>query len=327
LKLAVALLKDRNGVIDLPLPITGSLDDPQFKLGPIIWKAVINLLVKVATAPFALLGHLFGGGAEMNFIDFPAGSAKVDDAAKQKLTALTKALQERPQLNLDVPIVYSTQLDGPMLAAKVLRGKLLARERTDHPPKKGGRLPKGKGAEAAQVASATTIAAGTKAADGSKGADPNKGANGTKDADAAQGANSAQGATDTNGANGANGADSLRDAALANPLEHYRLLLAEYQAELGKDAELPPTAQAIQNAKSKKDAPPVESAIPELEAALIAHIQVPEVELQELGKRRTRSIQDVLLTDGGIDGSRVFVINGAPKGDSGDKVRVEMSLK
>jgi hypothetical protein len=260
LKLAVALLKDRNGVIDVPLPISGSLDDPQFKLGPIIWQAVVNLLVKVATAPFALLGHLFGGGEEMNFIDFPAGSAQIDDAARQKLTGLTKALQERPQLQVDLPIVFSQQLDRPVLAAQVLRQKLLARERSEHPPK--------------------------------------------KQEDAA-----------------------ARDAALSTPLEHYRLLLAEYEAELGKSAQLPPLALAIQTAKNKKEAPPVESAIPELEAALIAHIEVPDVALQELGKKRTEAIQDALLAEGGIDGSRVFVINGPPKSEAGDKVRVEMSLK
>ncbi|NDY74928.1 DUF748 domain-containing protein, partial [Desulfobacter hydrogenophilus] len=66
LKIAVALLKDRNGVIDIDLPVTGSLDDPQFKIGPLIWKAVLNLLTKIATAPFAMLGHLFGGGEQMN---------------------------------------------------------------------------------------------------------------------------------------------------------------------------------------------------------------------------------------------------------------------
>ena len=64
LKLAVALLKDRNGVIDIDLPMTGSLDDPKFRLGPLIWKAFVGLLTKIATAPFALLGKLFGGGEE-----------------------------------------------------------------------------------------------------------------------------------------------------------------------------------------------------------------------------------------------------------------------
>src|SRR5262249_42265762 len=51
-RLAVALLKDRNGVIDLNLPVGGSLDDPQFRLGPIIWKVVLNTLEKIVTAPF-----------------------------------------------------------------------------------------------------------------------------------------------------------------------------------------------------------------------------------------------------------------------------------
>ena len=53
LKLAVALLKDRNGVIDIDLPLSGSLDDPQFRLGPLIWKAFVGLLGKIATSPFA----------------------------------------------------------------------------------------------------------------------------------------------------------------------------------------------------------------------------------------------------------------------------------
>ena len=78
LKLAVALLKDRNGVIDIDLPMTGSLDDPKFRMGPLIWKAFVGLLTKAATAPFALLGSLFGGGEEMNLIEFEPGSAALD---------------------------------------------------------------------------------------------------------------------------------------------------------------------------------------------------------------------------------------------------------
>ena len=142
----------------------------------------------------------------------------------------------------------------------------------------------------------------------------------------------AQGAAAPQGANPPSAAANTPpppplDPALANPLEHYRLLLAEFQADMGKDTELPPTAAAIQNAKSKKDAPAVETAIPELEAALIGQIQVPEVELQALGKKRTRAIQDVLLADGGIDASRVFIINAPAKTDDSGNVRVEMALK
>ena len=96
LKLAVALLKDRNGVIDIDLPMSGSLDDPQFRMGPLIWKAFVGLITKAATAPFALLGSLFGGGEEMNQIEFDAGTSALDAAAQEKLTSIGKALTERP---------------------------------------------------------------------------------------------------------------------------------------------------------------------------------------------------------------------------------------
>ncbi len=91
--------------------MTGSLDDPQFKVGPIIWKAVLNLLTKIATAPFALLGHLFGGGEQMNYIDFQPGSAVLDASEHDKLVALVKALKEKEKLELDVPVTFSPDLD------------------------------------------------------------------------------------------------------------------------------------------------------------------------------------------------------------------------
>jgi hypothetical protein len=125
LKIAVALLKDRNGVIDIDLPVTGSLDDPQFKIGPLIWKAVLNLLGKIATAPFALLGHLFGGGEQMNYIDFHPGSAVLDPSEHDKLVALVKALEEKEKLELDVPVTFSPDLDRPGLAAAHLNTRLL----------------------------------------------------------------------------------------------------------------------------------------------------------------------------------------------------------
>lgn len=123
LKLAVALLKDRNGVIDIDLPLTGSLDDPQFRMGPLIWKAFVGLLTKIATAPFALLARLGGRDDEINLVDFPAGSPALDAAGQERMAALSKALIERPSLELDVPTVYSPDVDGAALA----RAKLDAR--------------------------------------------------------------------------------------------------------------------------------------------------------------------------------------------------------
>ncbi len=127
LKMAVALLRDRNGVIDINLPMGGSLDDPSFSIGPLIWKAFVNLIVMAAAAPFALLGHLFGGSEHMNVVEFDGGSAELDPPSKEQLTSLIKALKERPQLKLDVPIVYSATHDRPQLAAAHLRDELQQR--------------------------------------------------------------------------------------------------------------------------------------------------------------------------------------------------------
>ncbi len=116
-KLAVSLLKDRNGVIDLNLPVAGSLDDPTFRLAPIIWKVFVNILEKAVTAPFALLGSLFGGGPDIQFIDFQPGASTMDPAALDKARAVAKALVERPHLKIDVPIAAVPDLDRPALVA------------------------------------------------------------------------------------------------------------------------------------------------------------------------------------------------------------------
>jgi len=124
LKLAVALLKDRNGVIDLDLPLTGSLDDPQFRVGPLIWKAFVGLLGKIVTSPFTLLAKLGGRSDEINQVDFEAGSAALDAAAQERMTALAKALTERPSLDLEVPTAYAPDADGKALATASLEQRL-----------------------------------------------------------------------------------------------------------------------------------------------------------------------------------------------------------
>lgn len=101
--LAVSLLQDRNGVIDVSLPISGSLDDPKFSVGGIVLQIIFNLIEKAVTAPFALIGSMFGGGGEeLAFIDFDPGRAALTPASEDKLAKLQKALTERPKLKLDV---------------------------------------------------------------------------------------------------------------------------------------------------------------------------------------------------------------------------------
>ncbi|HEX3801035.1 MAG TPA: DUF748 domain-containing protein [Verrucomicrobiae bacterium] len=101
-KLAVALLKDRHGRIQLDVPVSGRLDDPKFKLGPIIWQVVENLIAKAATSPFSLLGAVFGGGEEMSYVNFAPGQAAIPDTETNKLNTLSKALYERPELTVEI---------------------------------------------------------------------------------------------------------------------------------------------------------------------------------------------------------------------------------
>jgi hypothetical protein len=123
-KLAVALLKDRDGVIDLNLPVTGSLDDPKFKLGPIIWKVFVNILEKAVTAPFALLGSLFGGGPDLQFVDFQPGAAELDPVGVEKTQSIVKALDARPQLKIEIPIAVVGELDRPSLIEAKYRAQV-----------------------------------------------------------------------------------------------------------------------------------------------------------------------------------------------------------
>ncbi len=101
-KLAIALLKDRQGRIKLDIPVTGSLDDPEFSVWKIVIKVLMNLLAKAATAPFALIGSLFGGGEELGYVEFDYGSSALLDAGAKKIDTLAKALYDKPELKLDI---------------------------------------------------------------------------------------------------------------------------------------------------------------------------------------------------------------------------------
>jgi hypothetical protein len=113
--LAVALLKDSRGVIDVRLPISGSLDDPQFSLGRIIVQIVVNLITKAVTAPFALLSAVFGGGEELSTLPFAPGSAVPGTDARQRIETLGKALLDRPALELDIAGRADPIADGEAL--------------------------------------------------------------------------------------------------------------------------------------------------------------------------------------------------------------------
>ncbi|NMF91230.1 DUF748 domain-containing protein, partial [Aromatoleum petrolei] len=101
-QLAVSLLKNRRGEIDLNMPVGGSLDDPEFSVAGIVIKAIINLIGKALTAPFSLLGSMFGGGEELSYVEFAPGRASLDTANTEKVATLARALADRPALKLEI---------------------------------------------------------------------------------------------------------------------------------------------------------------------------------------------------------------------------------
>lgn len=129
-KLATALLADRNGVIDLDLPISGSLNDPQFRLAPVIFKIIGNLIMKAVTAPFALLSGAFGGEADSGgAVVFAPGSAQLDAAGRQSLDKIAKALQERPALQMTVVGEAALEVEREGWKQEQLQQLLLAEKR------------------------------------------------------------------------------------------------------------------------------------------------------------------------------------------------------
>lgn len=114
--LAIALLKNSRGQIDVNIPISGSLSDPQFSLGGLIWHALANLLEKAVTAPFTLLANAFGGSAEqLQYVAFAPGSAALADEQQKKLETLSQALNDKPAVGLEINGRADPAVDGPAL--------------------------------------------------------------------------------------------------------------------------------------------------------------------------------------------------------------------
>jgi hypothetical protein len=118
LDLAIAILEDRNGIIDIKLPIKGDLDNPEFSIAPIVWQAFTNILAKAITAPFSLLGALFGFGEdEINSVPFYFGSAEISPVQKEPLDKIVQILQSRTKLVINVAPVYDDKNDLSALQA------------------------------------------------------------------------------------------------------------------------------------------------------------------------------------------------------------------
>lgn len=121
IRLAVALLKDTQGNIDIQLPVQGNLNNPEFIVMPIVWQTLRNLVLRAAQAPFKFIAGLVGGGdADLSQVQFAAGSDELDGTAQKTLDTLAAALKERPVLRLEVEGMSAAASDGPLLAEQRL---------------------------------------------------------------------------------------------------------------------------------------------------------------------------------------------------------------
>lgn len=126
--LAATLLTDRNGQINLDLPVSGSLDDPKFKVWSVIWQIIVNLITKAVTSPFALLSSLTGGGEELSFIEFDYGSAVISAEETKKISMIGKALNDRPNIKLDIEGYVDAEQDKYALKKAELDRRIKAQK-------------------------------------------------------------------------------------------------------------------------------------------------------------------------------------------------------
>jgi len=130
LDLAVALLTDTDGRIDLAIPVSGNVDHPEFSYGHVVWQAIRTVIGKIVTAPFRALGALFGGGASESLGDivFDPGSARILPTEYEKLRRVAGGLGKRPRLQLGVTGQFHAGEDGLALRTQAVRGDLAQRE-------------------------------------------------------------------------------------------------------------------------------------------------------------------------------------------------------
>ncbi len=129
LDLAIALLTDSSGRIDLAVPVSGDVDNPEFRYGHIVWQAIRTVITRIVTAPFRALGALFGGNAEgLGDIVFDPGSARILPTEYEKLRRVAEGLQKRPQLKLVLQSLYHKDSDSRAMRALAVRADLATRE-------------------------------------------------------------------------------------------------------------------------------------------------------------------------------------------------------
>lgn len=300
LKFAVSLLQDNSGRIQLSIPVTGDIDDPQFSLGKVIGKAVEGLLVKVVTAPFSVVGALLGGAGgstggggkgaggagagggagvvsagteaeDPGYVQFDFGSSHIDEQSMKKLDAAARLLSARPRLQVDLegraaPAEDAVKLREELLETKIRNAKFEAM-------KKG-------------PAFLPNVGVVRRAWTGLTGKDRRPDAGMTP------------------------------DQVPITPEEYEKILRKIYSEELAGE-------------KGKK-ADSGKLSVDQVRSALLERIQVGEEELRTLAREREENIKAYLVNSGKIDAGRVSFARAAalsPGGSPIENSRVVLNLK
>ncbi|MGZ6126188.1 MAG: DUF748 domain-containing protein, partial [Myxococcales bacterium] len=132
-KLALAILTDRSGKLQLDLPMEGDIDSPDYRFGRQFVKTLENVLGKIASSPFAVLGSLFGSKEDLSFVEFQAGSSQLSDGELDKIAKLATALTERPALRLSITGLCDAESDKQALAKVRLDELLVVHQRAGKP--------------------------------------------------------------------------------------------------------------------------------------------------------------------------------------------------
>jgi len=128
LRLAIALLKDKDGKIDLEVPVEGTIDDPQFAYRKVFWSAVRKILSNVAMAPFRWIGRAFGiGGDDLERVEFEPGRADLLPPEREKLQKIVTGLTEKPELAVEVGGRFDEVRDGAAIRTAKVDASLTAR--------------------------------------------------------------------------------------------------------------------------------------------------------------------------------------------------------
>ncbi len=305
-KLAIALLKDRHGRIKLDVPVNGQIDNPKFKVWPIIRGVIVNLAVKAATSPFSLLGSMFGGGPELSFVAFDPGKSDIPAGETNKLGTLTKALFNRPELTLEINGSVDPAKDRDiMVRAKFDRQikALYLKELTD--------------------AGKPTLA-------------ENEISLSTNDYSRLL----AMAYSNTFGAYHPPGANQSTNAVASEPVKkiappapppgpsffgHAAARVA--RIELEQPAPTTPVTPTPPPALSATNAPIAPSELEDMEQQLIQKIEITSDDYRQLMKDRARHVEEYLLKSGQVTADRLFITAPRPMdANSKGEDRVNMSL-